>query len=387
MFMVMGVRVIGRMFRCSRMVAGQRMHKEKNMQKSWKQAIMASLAAAVTLGAAHAARAVEIQGAGSTFVAPIMYKWIKLFEASHPNIKVDYEAIGSGGGINGLISKTINFCGSDAAMTNSQIRAAGGSVLHMPEVAGPEVMSYNLPMVHKPLVMNGKLIANIYLGRITHWDNAAIQKLNPGVKLPHLHILVAHRSDGSGTTYIFTGYLCKVSPSWKSQVGQATSVSWPVGRGGKGNPGVAALIDKTVGGLGYLEYAYAINGHFPTATLINRDGYKIRPSIPGVIAAQKAVVANLPADFRLPIINPSGKKAYPISGFTYLIIDKHMGYMSKAKAIATVRFIHWILTTGQKYAASMQYIKLGSLMRHKVLGQLHKATWHGHNLMAMMDKN
>ncbi len=343
--------------------------------------IAAGVAAIACAGLASNARAVEIQGAGSTFVAPIMLKkWIPAFMASHPNIKVDYQPIGSGGGINGLINKTINFCGSDAAMTNSQINSAGGHVLHMPEVAGPEVMSYNLPMIHKPLVMTGKLIADIYLGKVTRWNSPEIAKLNPGVKLPDIHILVAHRSDGSGTTYIFTGYLCKVSNAWKTQVGQSTSVQWPVGRGGKGNPGVAALIDKTVGGLGYLEYAYAILGHFPTATLINRDGYKIRPSIPAVIAAQKAVVANLPADFRLPIINPVGKRAYPISGFTYLIVDRDLGYMSKAKAKATVEFIHWVLTKGQSYAKSMQYIKLGAKMRRKVLAQLAKVTWKGQAL-------
>ncbi|MHB1768159.1 MAG: phosphate ABC transporter substrate-binding protein PstS [Phycisphaerae bacterium] len=352
------------------------------MFKALRNGILAAMAAAlVCAGTTTTVKAVEIQGAGSTFVAPIMLKkWIPHFMATHPNIKVDYQPIGSGGGINGLINKTINFCGSDAAMTNSQISSAGGHVLHMPEVAGPEVMSYNLPMIHKPLVMNGKLIADIYLGKVTHWNAPEIQALNPGVTLPDLRILVAHRSDGSGTTYIFTGYLCKVSHQWKTKVGQSTSVQWPVGRGGKGNPGVAALIDKTVGGLGYLEYAYAIMGHFPTATLINKDGFKIRPSIPAVIAAQKAVVANLPADFRLPIINPTGRTAYPISGFTYLIIDRDLGYMSKAKARATVKFIHWVLTKGQKYAKSMEYIKLGSLMRKKVLAELSQVTWKGQSL-------
>ena len=352
------------------------------MFKSLRSGILAALAAAlVSAGLTTTVKAVEIQGAGSTFVAPIMLKkWIPHFMASHPNIKVDYQPIGSGGGINGVINKTINFCGSDAPMTDSQITAAGGHALHMPEVAGPEVMSYNLPMVHKPLVMNGNLIAKIYLGEITRWNDPAIAALNPGVDLPDLHILVAYRSDGSGTTYIFTGYLCKVSHQWKSNVGQSTSVSWPVGRGGKGNPGVAALIQKTVGGLGYLEYAYAIEGHFPTATLINKDGAKVRPSIPAVIAAQKAVVAHLPADFRLPIIDPSGRKAYPISGFTYLIVNRDLGYMSKAKAKATVEFIHWVLTKGQKYAKGMEYIKLGGMMRRKVLAELAKATWKGQPL-------
>ncbi|NNM84584.1 MAG: phosphate ABC transporter substrate-binding protein PstS, partial [Phycisphaerales bacterium] len=323
-----------------------------------------ALALAVVGG--NIARGVEISGAGSTFVYPIMLKWMALYEKSHPDVKIDYEAIGSGGGINGLINKTIDFSGSDAYMSKSQMKQAGG-VLHMPELAGPEVMSYNLPMVHHQLVFDGKVIADIYLGRITKWNDPRIEKLNPGVKLPNLHILVAHRSDGSGTTFIFTGYLCKVSPSWKTQVGQATSVNWPVGRGGKGNPGVAALIDKTKGGLGYLEYAYAIEGHFPVAKLINKDGYAIQPSMPSVIAAQKAIVANLPSDLRLRIINPSGKKAYPISGFTYLILAKDLGYMSHAKAEATVKFIHWILTKGQNYAKELQYIRLGPAMQKQVL--------------------
>ncbi len=336
-----------------------------------------ALALAVVGG--NIARGVEISGAGSTFVYPIMLKWMALYEKSHPNVKIDYEAIGSGGGINGLINKTIDFCGSDAYMSHSQMKQAGG-VLHMPEVAGPEVMSYNLPMVHQQLVFNGKVIADIYLGRITRWNDPRIVKLNPGVKLPNLHILVAHRSDGSGTTFIFTGYLCKVSPSWKTQVGQATSVNWPVGRGGKGNPGVAALIDKTKGGLGYLEYAYAIEGHFPVAKLINKDGYKIQPSMPSVIAAQKAIVENLPSDLRLHIINPSGRKAYPISGFTYLILAKDLGYMTHAKAEATVKFIHWILTKGQNYAKELQYIRLGPAMQKKVLANLAKVRWKGEKL-------
>ncbi len=351
------------------------------MFKTFRKFLMvAAPAALLAIGTVGTSRAVEISGAGSTFVAPIMYKWIKIFQKSHPNIHVDYEAIGSGGGINGLIGKTIDFCGSDAYMSDAQIQQAGGHVLHMPEVAGPEVMSYNLPMVHKQLVMNGKLIADIYLGEVTRWNDPAFKKLNPGVKLPDLPILVAHRSDGSGTTFIFTGYLCKVSPTWKKQVGQSTSVNWPVGRGGKCNPGVAALIEKTIGGLGYLEYAYAITGHFPVARLINKDGYAIQPSMPSVIAAQKAVVENLPADLRLHIINPSGKKAYPISGFTYLITDRDLGYMRKSKAKATLEFIHWILTTGQKYAKTMQYIRLGPAMQKQVLAQLAKATWKGHHL-------
>ncbi len=336
-----------------------------------------ALALAVVGG--NIARGVEISGAGSTFVYPIMLKWMALYEKSHPNVKIDYEAIGSGGGIQGLINKTINFCGSDAYMSKSQMQQAGG-VLHMPEVAGPEVMSYNLPMVHQQLVFDGKIIADIYLGRITKWNDPRIEKLNPGVKLPNLHILVAHRSDGSGTTFIFTGYLCKVSPSWKTQVGQATSVNWPVGRGGKGNPGVAALIDKTKGGLGYLEYAYAIQGHFPVAKLINKDGDKVQPSIASVIAAQKAVVANLPADLRIHIINPSGAKSYPISGFTYLILAKDLGYMSHAKAEATVKFIHWILTKGQSYAKELDYIRLGPAMQKKVLANLAKVRWKGEKL-------
>ncbi len=351
------------------------------LRKSVRVVAAAGLVVMGMAGMAGTANAVEIQGAGSTFVAPIMLKlWIPKFMQSHPNIKVDYQPIGSGGGINGLINKTINFCGSDAPMTDSQIQSSGGAVLHLPDSAGPEVISYNLPMIHQPLTMNGKLIADIYLGKVTQWNDPEMAALNPGISLPDLHIKVAHRSDGSGTTYIFTGYLCKVSRQWASQVGQSTSVSWPVGRGGKGNPGVAALIEKTVGGLGYLEYAYATLGHFPTATLINRDGYHIRPTISTVVAAQKAVVANLPADFRLPIINPTGKRAYPISGFTYIILDKDLGYMSQAKAKATVKFVRWILTRGQKYCARLDYVKLGPAMRDKILAELATATWKGQPL-------
>ncbi len=352
-----------------------------------KTAVTAVVLSAALLGTDRVAQAVQITGAGSTFVYPIMLKWMQLYQKSHPDIKIDYEAIGSGAGISNLTNRTVNFCGSDAYMTNSQIAACGGHVLHLPEAAGPEVMSYNLPGVNQQLVFNGRLIADIYLGRVTQWNDPAIQKLNPGVKLPDLPILVAHRSDGSGTTFIFTGYLCKVSPDWAQQVGQATSVNWPVGRGGKGNPGVAALIEKTRGGLGYLEYAYAIQGHFsdgrkiPVAKLINKDGNAVAPSIPAVIAAQKAIVENLPADLRLPIIDPSGKDAYPISGFTYLIINQDLGYMSKEKALATVQFIHWILTQGQDYCKDLEYIRLGPAMQKQVLAELSKVRWNGQKLL------
>ncbi|HVS72313.1 MAG TPA: phosphate ABC transporter substrate-binding protein PstS [Phycisphaerae bacterium] len=346
-----------------------------------KSALLA--AAGLLFAFAPAAHAdTTIQGAGSTFVAPIMAKWIQVYNQQHPDVKIDYQAIGSGGGIHNLTDKTIQFAGSDAPMTDDQLKQAGAAVLHLPEVAGPVVMSYNLPQLKNKLVLDGKTIAGIYLGTISHWNDPQIAALNPGANLPNLPILVAHRSEGSGTTYIFTGYLSQVSADWKSKVGQNTSVSWPTGRGGKGSDGVAAIIKNTAGAIGYVEYAYAINGHLPVASLQNKDGKPVDPSIDGVVAASKAVVADLPADFRLPIIDPTGPDAYPISGFTYLIIYKDLGYLKdRQKALQTVKFLQWILTDGQQYAEGLQYAKLGDDMRNKVLDELKQATFDGQPLL------
>ncbi|MGN6369435.1 MAG: phosphate ABC transporter substrate-binding protein PstS [Phycisphaerae bacterium] len=351
------------------------------MTSLWK-VCMAGAASAV-LSLTVAVKAANIQGAGSTFVAPIMAKWIQEYGQKNPDVKIDYQAIGSGGGIKNLTNKTIQFAGSDAPLSDDQIKQAGAAVLHLPEVAGPVVMSYNLPSLGgKKLVLDGDTIAGIYLGKITNWDDAKLKALNPGVNLPDQRILVAHRSEGSGTTYIFTGYLSQVSGDWKNKVGQNTAVKWPTGRGGKGTDGVAAIIKNTVGTVGYIEYAYAINGHLPVASLKNKDGNVVDPSIAGVVSASKAVVENLPSDFRLPIINPSGAEAYPISGFTYLIIYKDLGYLNnKDQAEATAKFIQWILTDGQNDAESLQYAKLGSDMQQKVLDELKTVTYNGELLL------
>ncbi len=328
--------------------------------------------------------ATEIQGAGSTFVAPIMAKWIQVYNAEHPNEKIDYQAIGSGGGIQGITDRTIQFAGSDAPMTNAQMTGAPAKVLHFPELAGPVTMIYNVPGVpsNEHIVMDGRVIADIYLGRIRHWDNAEIKALNPSLSLPHLRVLVAHRSEGSGTTYIFTGYLCAVSHAWKSHVGQSTSVRWPTGRGGKGSDGVAAIVKNTKGGFGYDEYAYALTNHLTYALLKNRSGHIVKPSIGGVVVAQAAIVKHLPADFRLPIINPPSKKAYPIGGFTYLIIYQDLSYMkSRTEALDTVKFLHWVLTKGQRYAKGLEYARLPSNMQKKLLAQLDTVTYNGSPLL------
>lgn len=348
---------------------------------------MTVCAAAMLAAGATARAAVEIRGAGSTFVAPIMLKkWIPAYERKHPNVKIDYQAIGSGAGIQDITSQTINFCGSDAPMTNSQLHHTPSPVLHFPEVAGPVVMSYNLPEIpsNKHVKLTGKVLANIYLGRIRHWDNSAIKHLNPNLNLPHLRILVVHRSDGSGTTYIFTGYLSAVSGRWKSKVGQSTSVRWPApgGRGGNGSSGVAGVVNEIKGAIGYVEYAYVLANHSPYALMINRAGQPEKATIKGVVIAQAALVKHLPKDFRLPIINSPSKGAYPISGFTYLIIYKDMGYMKSHKeALTTVKFIHWILTKGQNYAKSMDYARLPTNMQKRLLAQLDTVTYNGKRLL------
>src|SRR5258708_27627116 len=278
-------------------------------KRMWVGTLAMSLCA-MTAGVSYA-QSESIQGAGATFPAPLYAKWIAAYNAAHPNVKVDYQAIGSGGGIKGITDRTVQFAGSDAPMTDDQLKtaAANGKILHLPTVAGPVVLSYNLPGI-KGLRLDGDTVAGIYLGKITKWNDPAVAKLNSGVALPATDIAVVHRADGSGTTWIFTNYLSKVSADWKKQVGNATSVKWPVGLAGPKNDGVAAQVKATEGAIGYLELAYAEKGGFEYATQINKAGKEVRASIDGVVAAAKNAVADFPADMRVSITNAPGDDSY-----------------------------------------------------------------------------
>jgi phosphate transport system substrate-binding protein len=310
------------------------------------------------LGGATSAQ-VQLNGAGATFPAVIYSKWFDEYKTA-TGVQINYQAIGSGGGIKQVTEGTVDFGASDGPMTDDQLKEAkdkrGTDILHIPTVMGGIVLSYNLSSVSTKLKLDGKVVADIFLGKITKWDDTQIKKLNPGVSLPDKAILVAHRSDGSGTTFIFTNYLSKVSSDWKDKVGNNTSVNWPVGLGGKGNDGVAGLIKQTEGSIGYVELAYAVKNNLPYALLKNKAGNFIDANFTTVTEAAAAAVKNMPADLRAIITDADGKNAYPISGFTWLLIYKNM--QDKDKATALVKFLYWAMEKGEVYAKDLYYSPL-----------------------------
>jgi len=293
---------------------------------------------------------VQINGAGATFPNPIYSKWFAEYTKQHPNVQINYQPIGSGGGIRQLTAQTVFFGASDTPMTDDQLKSAPGPVLHFPTVLGAVVPIYNLAGV-SDLRFTGPLLANIYLGKITKWNDPAIAKVNPGVKLPATDIAVAHRSDGSGTTFIFLDYLSKVSPEFQSKVGANASVNWPVGVGGKGNDGVAGLVSQTPGAIGYVELIYAIQNKIDFGAVQNATGEFVKASADAVTKA--AAGAPIPSDFRVSITNAPGAGAYPISSFTWLLLYQSSSDTTRARAM--VDFVKWALTDGQAVASDLGY--------------------------------
>jgi len=271
-------------------------------------------------------------------------------------VQINYQAIGSGGGIRQLTNQTVFFGASDGPMTDEQLAAAPGKILHFPTVLGGVVPVYNIPNLHGDLKFTGQTIADIYLGKITKWNDKAIAAENPGVSLPGTDIVVVHRSDGSGTTYIFCDFLSKVSPEWKSRVGVSTSVSWPVGVGGKGNEGVSGLVTQTPDSIGYVELIYALQNKIPFGSVKNHDGVFLKASLESVTAAAAGAERNMPPDFRVSITDAPGREAYPISSFTWLLLDENP--KDKARSKIMVDFVKWALTDGQKYCAGLGYAPL-----------------------------
>jgi phosphate transport system substrate-binding protein len=298
----------------------------------------------------------NINAAGATFPYPIYSKWFDEYHKLHPNVQINYQSIGSGGGIRQLLDKTVDFGASDGPMTDEQLQQAGFKVLHFPTVLGAAVPSYNIPGVTGELKFTPEAIAGIFLGKVTKWNDPAIASANPGVKLPADDIVVIHRSDGSGTTYIWTDYLSKVSSDWQSKVGKNTSVNWPVGLGGKGNEGVAGLLKQTPDSIGYVELIYAIQNSLPYGTVKNSSGEFIKASLAGVSAAAAGAAKSMPEDFRVSITNPPGKEAYPISSFTWLLIPAQI--QDPAKKTAIKDFLTWMLTSGQQFCEPLAYAKL-----------------------------
>lgn len=309
-----------------------------------------------------------INGAGATFPYPIYSKWFDEYSKSHPDVRVNYQSIGSGGGIKQLTAKTVFFGATDGPMTDEQLKSAPGPILHFPTVAGAVVPIYNISGVTQPLKFTGATLADIYLGKITKWNDAAIAKTNPGVRLPSADIAVVHRSDGSGTTYIFVDFLSKVSPEFKQKVGVSTSVQWPAGVGAKGNEGVAGLVKQTPGAIGYVELIYASKNNIAFGSVQNKPGDFVTASLDSVTAAAASV--SMPDDFRVSITNAEGKGAYPIASFTWMLFYQNPD--DKQSARAMVGFMKWALSDGQQFAAPLGYAPLPQSVVQKELQALEK---------------
>jgi phosphate transport system substrate-binding protein len=309
-----------------------------------------------------------INGAGATFPYPIYSKWFDVYAKENPGIKFNYQSIGSGGGIRMLSNRTVDLGASDAPMTDQQLTDAPGKILHFPSVMGAVVVAYNLPGFTGTLRLTGPVIADIFAGKITKWDDEKIKLLNPGAAIPSQDIVVCHRSDGSGTSYIFTDYLSKVSPNWATDPGKGTAVKWPAGLGGKGNEGVTALVQQTPGAIGYVELIYALNNNIPFAELQNKAGNWVKASLAGVTAAAASSAGNMAPDFRVSITDAPGPDAYPISSFTWLLV--YQKQTNKDVGDQIKKFLAWALTEGQKEAPDLKYAPLPAEVVQKETAQI-----------------
>lgn len=313
---------------------------------------------------------VALTGAGATFPYPIYSKWFSEY-AAKTGVKINYQDIGSGGGIRQLSEQTVDFGASDAPMTDEEMtKARGGPVMHFPTVIGAVAVAYNLPTLTQPIRLSGPVLADIFLGKLTRWSDTRIASLNPGVKLPSTDILVAHRTEASGTTFIFTSYLAAVSPEWKSGPGAAKAVQWPAGLGGKGNEGVSGTVKQTPGAIGYVELAYAKQNRLTTALVENAAGQFVAPSVEGATAAAQGAVSALTknTDYRISIVNAAGPTSYPIASFTWLLVYRNMPDATKAKKLTD--FLRWALTDGEKEASTLDYAPLPASMSTALIARL-----------------
>jgi len=320
-----------------------------------------------------------INGAGATFPYPIYSKWFDEYAKVDPEVRFNYQSIGSGGGIKQISSRTVDFGASDGPMTDEQLKQAPSELLHIPTVLGAVVATYNLPGNPK-LSFTPDVLADIFLGKITKWNDARIAAVNRGVQLPDQPILVVHRSDGSGTTYIWVDYLSKVSPEWQQKVGKGTSVNWPVGLGGKGNEGVAGQVKNTPGALGYVELAYAVKNKMPVAAVKNAAGKFVEPTIASTTAAAAGAAKSMPADFRVSLTNAPGEEAYPIASFTWLLVYKDQPNELKGRALA--KFLWWMSHEGQKYADDLLYAPLPQPVVKQIEAKIRQITYQGKPLVA-----
>jgi phosphate transport system substrate-binding protein len=324
-----------------------------NMKKTLSVAILV-----LTLGTMALAQSgtVLLNAAGATFPYPIYSKWFDVYHSQHSNVQINYQSIGSGGGIRQLLAGTVDFGASDGPMTDEQLGQSKIKILHFPTVLGAVVPTYNVAGVSGDLNFTEQALAGIYLGTITKWNDPEITKANPGVKLPGDDIVVVHRSDGSGTSYIFTDFLSKASPVWMMKVGKGTSPNWPVGLGGKGNEGVTGLVKQTPDSIGYIELIYAVQNNIPFGKVQNASGKFVKADLAGVTAAAAAAAKDMPDDFRVSITNAPGPGSYPISSFTWLLIPSQIPDASKRDAIKA--FLKWMITDGQSYNQALSYAQL-----------------------------
>ncbi|HKU74512.1 MAG TPA: phosphate ABC transporter substrate-binding protein PstS [Pyrinomonadaceae bacterium] len=307
-------------------------------------------------GGGSGSGSVSLQGAGATFPNPLYQKWLSEYGKVHPNVRIDYQSIGSGGGIKQLKEQTVDFGASDAPMKDEDLKAAPGEILHIPTVLGAVIITYNLQGQSATLKFSPEVVADIFLGKIKKWNDPKIAADNAGVTLPANDITVVTRSDGSGTSAVFTDYLSKVSPEWKEKVGSGTSPRWPVGISGKGNEGVTGSVKNTPNTIGYVELAYAVQNKLPVAHIKNSSGNFIEPSIDAVTAAASGSAANTPEDLRVSITNAAGPQAYPISSYTYILVYKNQKDAAKGKAL--VDFLWWGIHDGEAFAKELQYAPL-----------------------------
>ena len=343
--------------------------------RSHQALVTASLLCAVACGGGTSSPGTstdsgQINGAGATFPYPLYSKWFAEYNRLHPDVRINYQSLGSGAGIRQLTSRTVFFGASDQPMKDEQLKSAPGPILHFPTVLGAVVPIYNLQAVSGTLRFSGPVLADVVLGKIKRWNDPALAKLNPGISLPDAEITFVHRSDGSGTTFVWADYLSKVSPEFKQQVGADSSLQWPLGIGAKGNEGVAGMVRQTPGSLGYVELVYALQNKISVGAVQNASGAFVSPSTTSVTAAAAGAAGSMPADFRVSITNPPGEDAYPIASFTWLLLYEDPE--NKAYARTMKEFLRWALTDGQKIAPDLGYAPLPQLVVEKELQALER---------------
>jgi len=325
-----------------------------------------------------AADPLMINGAGATFPYPLYSKWFFEYSNANPGVKFNYQSIGSGGGIRQITAGTVDFGATDAPMTEEEMKKLPGAILHIPTAIGAVVVVYNLDGVESGLKLTPDILAGIFLGKITRWNDPKIAELNKTVTLPNADIVVAHRSDGSGTTDIFTNYLATVNTEWRAKIGHGKSVNWPVGIGGKGNEGVAGVVKQTPGAVGYVELAYAKQNKMKSASLRNKEGNFVAPTLEATSAAAAGVAKTMPDDFRVSLVDPPGKDSWPIAGLTWILVYKEQKDTARGKAL--VQFLKWAVKDGQKMEAALDYAALPKPVAEKVDRALRQITSGGKSL-------